>query len=371
MDIRSFFYPRETPPMRVGKQKFDHTLLDRVILRDRATLVGEYEKLNRETKIKFLCKCGVEYEKGFRVIFKHGACCKKCTLVNLQSKSKNTSLDKYGTEHPQQNKEVRRKAENTCINKYGVKSHNQASCVKQKKADVCLDKYGCKTNLQTDENKEKVKQTNLQNYGVEYATQNSDVKAKTKQTCIDRFGCTAPAQNQIVQVKMKTTTFKRYGVENASQSAEVQKKIVATCLDRYGTERPAQSQEFQIKNQNKAYKRKEFVMPSGEIRKHQGYEHFGLRDLLAQGYTEERIKSNREDIPRILYDCNGKTRAYFPDVFLPHENKIIEIKSTRTFGIDWEKKLKYQKKAVEEQGYVFEIWVYEKKGRRVDVTTSV
>ncbi len=349
----------------MAKRSFTLELLREVIKRDGATLVGEYAKLNRESRIKFLCSCGEEYEKGFRVIFEHQACCKKCTLNNLQEKATKTSLEKYGTKHPQQNKEIRSKYEKTCIEKYGETSHNKSKSIKEKKANVCFEKFGCKTNLQTTESKDKIKQTNLQRYGVEHVSQSKEVQEKTIQTNMQRFGVKAPSQNKDIYAKMLKTTKERFGVENASKCKEVQEKIKQTNLQRYGVERPAQSEEFQAQNQHKAYKRKEFVMPSGDIRSVQGSEPFALRDLLGAGYVEDHIKTTRQDIPRIQYDCNGKQRYYFPDIFLPHENKLIEVKSTWTYKTDWDKKLKYQKDAVEKQGYAYEIWIYNAKGVRV------
>jgi Uma2 family endonuclease len=52
---------------------------------------------------------------------------------------------------------------------------------------------------------------------------------------------------------------------------------------------------------------------------------------------------------------------------LPHENKLIEVKSTWTYKTDWDKKLKYQQQSCKDQGYAYEIWIYNQKGLKINV----
>jgi hypothetical protein len=329
------------------KRTFDEALLKSILERDNATLIGEYIiETTCHTVIDFYCKCGVRHRKKFYSLVNwNGALCVKCSNVVKQDKTVDTNIIRWGVERPSQNKIVHDKMTATNIANTGFANPFQDPGVK-----------------------EKIRQRLIETIGVDHPSKSETIKERKFITNMNTRGVGNPSQDPEVQNKKEDTCLKTNGVRHPMQSVEVQEKSKETSRKNWGTDYPNQSQEFQIKNQNKAYNRKEFVMPSGEIRKHQGYEHFGLRDLLAQGYTEKQIKSNREDIPRIPYDCKGKMKAYFPDMFLPHENKIIEVKSTRTYDIDLEKKLKYQKKAVEEQGYVFEIWIYDKKGRRVEIT---
>ncbi len=322
----------------MARRSFTLELLQEVIKRDGATLVGEYGKLNRESRIKFLCSCGEEYEKGFRVIFEHQACCKKCTKVGKASKSKTTCIKRYKVPHPLKNEEIKQKSRETNITKYGVAHNSNVPSVIEKRKQTI-----------NSHSKEKTQ----------------EIRTKKEITCIKNYGVSNPSQSERIKEKKQETCLNNFGVKYGTQCKEVQEKTKQTNLQKYGAERPAQSQEFQAQNQHKAYKRKEFVMPSGDIRSVQGSEPFALRDLLGAGYVEDQIKTTRQDIPRIQYDCNGKQRYYFPDIFLPHENKLIEVKSTWTFKTDWDKKLKYQKDAVEKQGYIYEIWIYNAKGVRV------
>ena len=55
-----------------------------------------------------------------------------------------------------------------------------------------------------------------------------------------------------------------------------------------------------------------------------------------------------------------KKHRYFPDIWIPSQNKFIEVKSTFTLNLDKES-LYYKSKAIKESGYQFEIWVIENK----------
>jgi hypothetical protein len=70
----SLLLVRMTKPSR-----YDRDLLNTIMTRDEATLVGEYDKVNRESKINFICKCGTENIKSFRRSEVCGMLCKSCT----------------------------------------------------------------------------------------------------------------------------------------------------------------------------------------------------------------------------------------------------------------------------------------------------
>lgn len=58
-----------------------------------------------------------------------------------------------------------------------------------------------------------------------------------------------------------------------------------------------------------------------------GYEHLAL-DELVKIYNEDDILTDRNDMPKIMYNFNDKTLRYYPDIYIKSENKIIEVKST-------------------------------------------
>lgn len=109
-------------------------------------------------------------------------------------------------------------------------------------------------------------------------------------------------------------------------------------------------------------------MPSGEIRKVQGYEPFAL-DKLIKTNSETDILTNRKDVPRISYTIGDKIHYYFPDIYIPSENRIIEVKSTWTYKCK-EDNIQEKKKATEKAGYNYEIWVYDGKGNKIEIALS-
>jgi len=144
---------------------------------------------------------------------------------------------------------------------------------------------------------------------------------------------------------------------------EVKSKRAKTCLERYGGH-PNQNREVQIKSEATSFAYKQYIMPSGSIVKYQGYEDAALNELVKL-YKEKEILIGRSKIPSIEYYIDEKKHVYFPDFFIPHENKIIEVKSEWTITLvrgNVEEKASATIKA----GYKYEIWVYNDKKVRVD-----
>jgi DNA repair protein RadC len=122
--------------------------------------------------------------------------------------------------------------------------------------------------------------------------------------------------------------------------------------------------EKQIKN---SYYLKEYIFPSSKIIKIQGYEHFALDELTQkENISEEDIVTGCKNVPTIWYnDSNNKKRRHFVDIFIPTKNKCIEVKSTWTFTK--QKDIIFLKQsAAKELGYLYEIWVYDNKGNKVE-----
>jgi len=99
----------------------------------------------------------------------------------IQAKKVQTSLDRYGTEWPQ-----------------------QAAEIKEKKEATSVEKYGARTSLLNPEIQEKRRLTMLAKYGVEQPTLNESIRvkaaARVKQLYIDDPGL---AQRQVQSKKLK------------------------------------------------------------------------------------------------------------------------------------------------------------------------
>ena len=165
---------------------------------------------------------------------------------------------------------------------------------------------------------------------------------------------------------MKETCLYKYGVEHASQCKEIQQKIKQTCLDKYGVEHPLQNSEIAEKSSKKAYSRKIYTLPSGRQEFIQGYENLALDELIQKEKIEEdNIIISRKLVPKIWYnDKNGKKHRHYVDIFISSQNKCVEVKSIWTA----EKKKDYiflKQKALQNNGYICEIWIYDYKGNKV------
>ncbi len=327
----------------MAKVRYTKELLEELLKRDNAELLEDYKKVNANTKLKFKCKCGEIYEKSFFYLYtiKDNFLCRECTSKNKVLKSKETNLNIYGG-WPFQNKEIQDKIKATNIQKYGCENPFQNKNIKDKIKATNIEKYGCKSPIQNKEIQDKIKATNIQKYGCENPFQNKEVRNKFKENYLEKYGCENPFQNEDIKNKTKITNIEKYGVEHPAQNAEISDKSSKT-----------------------AYKSKEYFLPSGKLIKVQGKENIALDNLLCL-YKEDEIITSRKEVPKIWWeDKEGKKHRYFADIFIPKENRIIEVKSTWTFSQD-NKKEKIEKVPIvsTNSGYKYEYWIYDNKDNK-------
>ena len=272
---------------------YDTNLLQEVCDRDKCIIdFDKIEKYNRDTKVDFICNCGIEYSKTFRQIYDvSGGYCKKCTENRRQEKVKKTCIERYGVENTLINldntrytKELLEKicSRDKCIIDFDkIEKYNREInieficncgitynktfrqlyelsygfckiCTENRRIDMvkqtCLDRYGVENPFQSQEIKDKSKQTCLNKYGVEYSLQSQEVRDKSKQTCIEKYGVENPFQSQEIKDKSKQTCLNKYGVEFASQLDEFKENVKQTCIERYGVEYLMRSKEFKDKS---------------------------------------------------------------------------------------------------------------------------
>lgn len=167
--------------------------------------------------------------------------------------------------------------------------------------------------------------------------------------------------------KTKQTILNKYGVEHNLQCPEIKEKIKQTCLKKYGVEYAMQCPEIYEKQAKKSYYRKDYIFPSGDIRKIQGYENYALDKLLNDSIIEDDIITGAKNVPKIWYmDSKNKRRRHFVDIFIPSLNKCIEVKSTWTFKK--QKDIVFLKQnAAKELGFLYEIWIYDKEGNLLNM----
>ena len=398
----------------MAKQRFNKEYLIEISKKDNATLLGDYTSFNRDIKPKFRCYCGKEENnRTFRDISTKGMFCHDCVyergskqrnktvkevygvecvsqIVSVKAKRVATNIERRGVAVPFQSAEVKEKSRITCLERHGVEHPLQNTIIMDNLKATNLEKYGSTCSLQSDSAKEKTlitlqgkygeniinvfqaedvktksKNTNMERLGVEYPGQSEEVKNKIRGTNMERLGVEYTFQSEDVKEKIKTTNVRKYGVASPLQNKEIMEKVKVTNVERYGVEHVLQNNEIAERAQKNAKKYKSFEMPSGAVRKVQGYEPFALK-ILVKIYQEEQIKTDRKDVPRVQYEVDGKKKYHFPDIFIPHENKLIEVKSTWTLECKTDN-IKLKKKACEEQGFLYEIWCFDRKGNRVEV----
>ena len=377
------------------KVRYNYEFLKKYCEENNIVLLKDYsnEKVNSNTKIEAKCineTCDEYVKKDFyKIVNNNSSLCKKCNAYFISEKRKKTCLEKYGVEFSSQSNIIKEKKKVILLEKYGVENISQLETTKNKKIKKSLEKYGTITPLQNKEVKEKIKQTCLEKYGVENPNQNKKIREKTKETCLEKYGVEYPSQTEEVRDKVKQTCLEKYGVENPTQNKEIREKTKQTCLEKYGVEFPSQTEEVKKKmkqtflekygvehpNQNSeimdkcsknAYKLKDYILPSGNIIKVQGYEHYAYDELLnIENINEEDIINGVSNVPEIWYKTEDKERRHYVDIYIPSQNRCIEVKSTWTA----EKKqdnIFLKQEAGKELGYNYEIWVYNGKGEKVE-----
>ena len=291
-------------------------------------------------------------------------------------------LKRFGVKTPLQSDEIVKRRNATCLERYETLHPSQLESIKEKIAETNKKRYGVEHTLQCKVIRDKGKATMKERYGVEYSTQNKEVLKKRAETCLRLFGVKNPLlneevkeksrqsvleryqtdctlKNKEVQERIRQTMLERYNVTNPLQSKEIRDRKDATCLKRYGTSVIMHVPELFEKCKDNAFRRKKMTLPSGKTIVYQGYEDIAIRDLL-ETYKEEEFMLTVKEIPRIPYVLDGKEHIYFPDIYVPKERKIIEVKSTHTYTLTHEQN-KAKREGVIRAGYAFEFWICDKK----------
>jgi DNA repair protein RadC len=303
------------------KMKFDYKLLKNMCDEGNVKLLVDYENafITRDTRIigKCIC-CENNFNKCFNDLNRYkNFTCVICTKSIKFTRIKETMLQNYGVE------------------------------------------YAAKSEIFRD----KMMETTFERYGVEHALQHNDVKTKSKETKLEKYGL----NNEDIKNKRKLTNLKKYGVENAMQNKQVRENARQTTLKRYGVEHVSQHPEIMEKMTTHMYKFKEYITPSGNILKLQGYEHYALDSLFQkENILEQDIITGCKNVPTIWYDdVDGKRRRHYVDIFIPSQNRCIEVKSTWTAKLN-NHTIFLKQEAAKKLGYKYEIWIYNSKGELVE-----
>lgn len=320
------------------------------------TLLSEKYDGN-DKKLNYICSCGNESVNVTFATFKKGTRCNECAKKRRIS----TNNKKYGCDNPMQNREIQEKFENIMIERYGVRNCSQNIEVLEKTRKTNIERYGVPYLAQNEEIRKKQIDRCMEIYGVDNPFKSEIIKEKIKKTSLGKYGYENPMQNLEIQEKMKKTMMDKYGVENSMQLEETKEKARKTNLEKRGVESAMQDSLIFEKNKNSCYSRKIYILPSGKEVTYQGYEDYCLDDLLEE-IDEEDIIHKSSEMPTIKYIFDGKNRSYFPDFYIPTQNKFIEVKSKYTLYAKLEENIaKFS--AVVNEGYYIEVRLYDKYGQ--------
>lgn len=313
------------------------------------------EYINQLQELEYICEC----KNVAKIMFKQFIKGYRCTNCAIQ-KRKETNLKRYGNEVSMNSEELKE----LWVHKVKNRSKEERESINNKRKETNLEKYGKEHTLQVPELRELGKQTMMEKYGGTHVLKSKELSARIKQTNLERYGVEYPGQNPEIKEKIKATNLERYGVVCTAQHPETKEKMKATNLERYGFEYSCQNAEVQEKISK--YRMKKYRLPSGKEINIQGYENYAL-DLLLQNYKykEEQILTQKTDMPVIRYHLGQKTKRYFPDIYIPHENKIIEVKSIWTYRKEL---VKNNIKAISTRslGFEYETWIFNEKGKIIN-----
>lgn len=236
---------------------------------------------------------------------------------------------------------------------------------------TCLDKYGVEFVMRTDEFKEKVIASLMEVQ--ECGRMNHEIIAEKRHaTCMEKYGNAYYNNGDQISATKQEFTVEKNNAINEKRSN--------TNLERYGVSNNLMNHDLQSKIGTGNATPKQYVMPSGNLFTVRGHEPIALDELM-KTYKEDDILIQDETLaiinrpPIIKFTTkNGRNRTYYPDIYIKSENKLIEVKSEWWFCGNWQSRYKDRLEiniakmiASVENGYNYEVWLYDGHGKNKKV----
>lgn len=210
----------------------------------------------------------------------------------------------------------------------------------------------------------KAKETFKKKYGVEWVTQTPNFKDKSKETKLERYG------NEYYANSAQTS--KAWQAKTIDEIEVIVNKRKSTCLERFGVENAFLKPEVKANSAKSNSLGKEFILPSGNVIHIRGYEGIAIKKLLEIYDETELLVDNRlvsYYLPSFVYVDNRRhTMKYYPDIFIPTENKIIEVKSKWWWDGNGDTRYESRlinnlrkKDSVLSQNFNYEVWLFDNK----------
>lgn len=164
-------------------------------------------------------------------------------------------------------------------------------------------------------------------------------------------------------IKRERTMLKRYGAAHPSQVPEIAEKRRKTMLRRYGVEHALQNKILFERNLDTSFAWKPYRLGRRLVQV-QGYEPQALDWLLTKLKPHQIVCGRGSRVPTVPFRYRGREHIYYPDIWVPHLNRIVEVKSEYTLRSSLALNLRKQK-AVLEAGFDFLFIVMDKNGNRI------
>lgn len=326
-------------------------------------LTAKHDYKNNKQKLSFRCVCGTTSQIVYHDLMR-GRFCGSCKWDRV----KEALQERYGVDNAFQSQEIKEKIKKNYQEKLGVDYPQQHPEIRKKTETTCLEKYGRKWAFTAPDVYDKIKKIMVLKYGVEYPFQNSTILNKVRMTCQERYESNFYINSKACREKMKLL----HGVDYYGMSKEFRSKM----LEKYGAEYFVQSEEFKRQMLEKygaehamhcpilfrkacasSYVRKPYIW-NNQIFMVLGYEDKALDDLLKKENITIVYAGESEEIPLFEYIyIDDKKHLYYPDIYCPEENRIIEVKSIWTYNKEPLKTM-YKGFCVSEQNYIFELRIY-------------
>ncbi len=247
-----------------------------------------------------------------------------------------------------------------------ISSIKQAWSLNEKQKDSENKKKAARerTPEQIAERTANMKKTFQKKYGVEWVTQSKEFKQKSKDTRLERYG------NEYYAGWDKSAATNR--AKSVSEQDIINEKRRKTNLERFGVENTFHL----ISRINVARKNSEgrdYTLPSGNIIRIRGYENLVLDTLLKIYDENDLVIDNRQrkffNLPLFEYiNVNEHKWKYYPDIYIPKENLIIEVKSNWWWNGNLDLKYKTRlennlrkRQAVINNGFRFQLFLFKNK----------
>jgi hypothetical protein len=105
----------------------------------------------------------------------------------------------------------------------------------EKTKQTNLERYGTENTFQSKIIKEKIKASNRSKFGVDYPMQNKEILEKANTTNKDRYGVSRPLQNKEINAKAQATMRLKYGA-HPMLVEEIRERIKTTNQEKYGSD---------------------------------------------------------------------------------------------------------------------------------------